>query len=44
VEERGEEREEKRATSLQPASTQEPRNLVREISGPYINGEGLTTI
>ena len=42
MEERGEEREE--VDSLQPASTQEPRNLVREISGPYINSEGLTTI
>ena len=42
MEEKEDEREE--VGSLQPASTQEPRNLVREISGPYINGEGLTTI
>jgi hypothetical protein len=34
-----EEREEKRAVSLQPAWAQEPRNFVRETSGPYINSE-----
>jgi len=39
MEERGEEREEKRAVSLQPASTQEPRKLVRETSEPYINDD-----
>jgi len=42
VEERGEEREE--VGSLQLASTQEPKNLMRETSEPYINGERLTTI
>ena len=42
MEERGEEREE--VDSLQPASTQEPRNLIRETSEPYINSERLTTI
>jgi len=29
----------KQAVSLQPAYAQEPRNLVREISGPCINSE-----
>ena len=42
MEERGEEREE--VGSLQLASTQEPKNLMRETSEPYINGERLTTI
>ena len=41
MEERGEEREE--VDSLQ-ASTQEPINLIRETSEPYIIGERLTTI
>jgi hypothetical protein len=36
VEERREEREEKRAVNLQPAWTQEPRNSVRKISGPVL--------
>jgi hypothetical protein len=40
----GGEREEKRDVSLQPAWAQEPRNSVRETSGPYINNEELTTI
>jgi len=39
VEERGEEREGKWAVSLQAASTQEPRNLVRETGGLCINDE-----
>ena len=29
------------AVSLQPASTQEPKNLVRETRGPCINDEEL---
>jgi len=37
VEEREEERGEKRTVSLQPAWTQEPRKSVRETSGPCIN-------
>jgi len=41
VEERGKKREERWAVSLQPALTQEPRNLVRETSVPCINDEGL---
>ena len=41
VEERGEDREGKWAVSLQAASTQEPRNLVRETGGLCINDEGL---
>jgi len=41
VEERGEEREGKWAVSLQAASTQEPRNLVRETGGLCINDERL---
>ena len=39
VEEREKEREEKRVVSLQSASTQEPRNFVRETSELYINDE-----
>ena len=38
------EREEKRAVSLQPAWTQEPRISVRETSEPRINYEDITTI
>ena len=41
VEEREEERERKWAISLQPTLTQESRNLVRQISGPCINGGEL---
>ena len=41
MEERGEEREEKWSVSLQPVSTQEPKNLVRETGEPCINDEGL---
>ena len=44
LEERREEREEKRAVNLQPAWTQEPRNSVRETSGPCINCKELTII
>ena len=44
MEERWKEREEKRAVSLQPAWTQEPRNSVRETSGPCINSEDVTII
>ena len=44
VEERIEEREEKRAVSLQPAWVQEPRKFVREISGPCINCEELIIV
>jgi hypothetical protein len=33
VEEKDEEREDKRAVSLQPAYTQEPKTFVRQISG-----------
>jgi hypothetical protein len=44
VEERREEREEKRAVNLQPAWTQEPINSVRETSEPYINCKELTII
>ena len=36
-----EEREGKQVVSLQPARTQEPRNFVRETSGPYVNGREL---
>ena len=38
---RREEREGKWAVSLQTASTQGPRNFVRETDGPCINHEGL---
>ena len=41
MEEREEEREEKYAVSLKPASTQEPRHFVRYISGPCIYGGEL---
>jgi len=41
VEERRDEREEKRAVSFQPVWTQEPRKSVRETSGPYINCEEM---
>jgi len=41
VEERGKKREERWAVSLQPVSTQEPKNLVRETGVPCINDEGL---
>ena len=34
-------REERWAVSLQPASTQESRNFVRETGVPCINDEGL---
>ena len=44
VEERGEEREEKRAVSLQPVWAQEPRKSVRETSGPCVNYKEPTTI
>ena len=44
MEERVEEREEKRVVSLQPVLTQEPRNFVIETSGPYTNDEELNTI
>ena len=36
-----EEREEKQVVSLQLAQAQEPRNFVRETSGPCINGKEL---
>ena len=41
MEEKGEERWGKWAVRLQPASTQEPKNLVRETRGPCINDEKL---
>ena len=44
VEERREEREEKRAVSLQPAWAQELKKYVRETGGSYINCEELTII
>jgi hypothetical protein len=44
VEEREDEREEKRAISLQMAETQESRNFVRETSSLCINSEKLATI
>ena len=37
-------RENKRAINLQPVSIQEPKNLMRETSEAYINGERLTTM
>ena len=42
--ERGEERDEKRAISLQSAQAQESKKYVRQTSGPYIYSEELTTI
>lgn len=44
MEDRGEEREEKWAVSLQSAEAQESRNFVREISRSCINFKELTTI
>jgi hypothetical protein len=44
VEERGDEREEKRVISLQPAWAQELRKSMRETSGSCVNDEKLTTI
>ena len=44
VEERREEREAKRAVSLQPAWAQKPKKYVRDTSRPYINYEELTII
>jgi hypothetical protein len=44
VEERAKKREEKRAVSLQLTWTQEPRNSVRQTSGPCINSEDVTII
>jgi hypothetical protein len=44
MEERGEGREEKRAVSLQPASSQQPKNFIRETSGLCINGKKLTIV
>ena len=44
MEERREEREEKRDVNLQSVWTQEPINSVREISGPCINCKELTII
>jgi len=44
VEERREEREEKRAVSLQPAWAQQPRKSVRETIGPCINCGELTIV
>jgi hypothetical protein len=44
VEERGEEREEQQAVSLQSTWTKEPKNFVREISESCISSEELTTI
>ena len=41
LEEKGEDRGGKWAVSLQPASTQEPKNLVRETREPCINDEEL---
>ena len=41
---REEEREEKRAVTLQSAWAQEPKKIVREISGLCINCEELTII
>ena len=45
MKEREEEREENRIVNFQSASTQEPRNFVRETSELYINDEErLTTV
>jgi hypothetical protein len=39
-----ERREKKRAVSLQPVETQEPRNYVRETDEPFIKTEKLTAM
>jgi len=44
MEERVEERDEKRVVSLQPVLTQELRKFVIETSEPYTNDEELNTI
>jgi hypothetical protein len=44
LEEREEEREEKRVVNLQTANTWEPKKLIRETSEPDIKNEELTII
>jgi len=44
MEEGREEREDKRAVSLQLVYAQEPKKLVRVTGGTYINSEELTII
>ena len=41
MQERGEEREERWAVSLQPAYVQKSKKNVKEIGESYINSEGL---
>ena len=41
VNQRGEKREKRRVVSLQPTSTQEQKNFMKETSEPYMNDEEL---